>query len=199
VNSLLLVLCWISTAFLLIAVLVINVLYRHKGRPYAAGKEKVIQSPSLFKAVDPYLRFSTLVFGIVGVWSNHPLTLPLATPSVGLQAAGLMVSMIGLGLFVAAKLELGHSYSPCFDSLVPKDLVSSGVYRWIRHPIYTGNLVLILGIVLMSQSAWVIMNWVMLLSFYWRAAQTEESTLSKELPGYAEYLGRSGRFIPRFF
>lgn len=198
-SALMLSLSWICTAFLIVAVTILNVLYKHKGRPYAAGKEKPIESPALFKTIDPYLRISTLGFGLWGVWSNHALTLPLADPSVGLYATGLVVSIIGLGLFVAAKLELGHSYSPCFDSLLPKDLVLTGVYRWIRHPIYTGNLMLVLGIVLMSQSAWVLINWAILFHYYWRAAQSEELALSREWAGYSEYMGRSGRFLPRLF
>jgi protein-S-isoprenylcysteine O-methyltransferase Ste14 len=57
---------------------------------------------------------------------------------------------------------------------------------------------LVAGIVLMSQSGWVLLNWVLLFVFYYKAALAEEAALIRHLPGYSEYLVKSGRFFPRF-
>ena len=62
--------------------------------------------------------------------------------AVELWTSGL-IGLAGFGLFVAAKQASSTNYSPLYNSKIPDDLVKTGPYSCIRHPIYTANLALL--------------------------------------------------------
>ncbi len=80
-------------------------------------------------------------------------------------------------------------------------LITTGPYHWVRHPMYVGVLLLMLGVVLLSTN-WLSMNWpsgllwLALLLVLDRKAAREERLLEQAFPDYARYRQRTGRFIP---
>lgn len=110
--------------------------------------------------------------------------------ATGLSIAGF----VGLG---AAALRLGRALTP---TPVPKDdatLVVTGLYRFVRHPIYTSVLVLVVGIVLRSGSVLTAALGVATFAFFNTKAAWEERRLAERYAGYAAYAARTPRFIPR--
>ena len=76
-------------------------------------------------------------------------------------------------------------------------LVATGPYAYIRHPIYAAILAWLLGLFIATGSVWIIMNFL-LLAFYYRAsAREEERILAKAIPAYPGYMARTGAFLPR--
>jgi protein-S-isoprenylcysteine O-methyltransferase Ste14 len=76
-------------------------------------------------------------------------------------------------------------------------VISTGPYRWVRHPLYTGSLVLFLftPLALGSWVAWPV--FALLTPFYVIRLLSEEKLLRVELPGYSEYCLRTRfRLIP---
>jgi protein-S-isoprenylcysteine O-methyltransferase Ste14 len=74
-------------------------------------------------------------------------------------------------------------------------LVTHGLYRYVRHPIYTGDMLLLLGLEL-ALNSWCALG-VIALALYVRAQTIrEESNLLKSLPGYDEYCRHTSRFLP---
>ena len=66
-------------------------------------------------------------------------------------------------------------------------VVSTGPYAWVRHPMYTGALIMLLGMPVALGSWWgVAVLLAMLPAFVWRVFD-EERLLTENLPGYAEY------------
>ena len=109
--------------------------------------------------------------------------------------AGALV-VVGLALALVAGLGLGSSLTP---SPIPKEtgsLQTTGIYRLVRHPIYTGLLLIGLGLVVFGASLWhaVIFGglWILLEV----KARVEEGLLRDTYPDYAEYARHVGRFIP---
>ena len=105
-------------------------------------------------------------------------------------AAGLCIAMLG-------RLQLGNNWT---DIEVGKVLqkhrvVSRGVYRFIRHPIYVGDLLLLLGLELALNSSLVVMVVILAGPVLAKAVQ-EERLLEQSLAGYAEYAKNTKRFIP---
>jgi len=76
------------------------------------------------------------------------------------------------------------------------ELVTSGPYRWIRHPMYTAVLLGAAALATASEVglAWAL--WLGLLGVLWTKALLEERWLTQRYPPYASYCQRSKRFIP---
>lgn len=83
-------------------------------------------------------------------------------------------------------------------SIVPqaRAIVTTGPYRWVRHPLYAGELLAALGLTLLVGSLWGVVVWVALLALQLYRAHEEELLLSAHLPGYAAYAARTGQLIP---
>ena len=106
----------------------------------------------------------------------------------------------GLFVFVLGYIYLGlRSYS-LFSK--PRDdavFVPAGVYRYLRHPIYSGVLLMGLAFVL-SRPVWhmaaiyAVFVGVTFLRVYW-----EEHYLVEKYPEYSAYMSQTKRFIPYFF
>lgn len=95
---------------------------------------------------------------------------------------------------------LGHNRLGNF-SVVPEvrrgaRLVTSGPYRWVRHPMYISVLLGAAAFVAADPRIWRILAWVALVAVLIAKATREESNLRAAFPEYAEYASRTKRFIP---
>jgi len=102
----------------------------------------------------------------------------------------------GIAIVVLGGLRLGTTLTP---SPIPKDggfLVTGGIFRYVRHPIYTGLLVASAGIVLWGASPAHVLGWVALLAVLTVKSHSEEAMLQEKYPEYAQYQKVSGRFVP---
>jgi protein-S-isoprenylcysteine O-methyltransferase Ste14 len=76
-------------------------------------------------------------------------------------------------------------------------VVSTGPYRYVRHPMYSAILVLVVGTALLLGSWYGVLFGLILMITIARRAELEERALRKELPGYAAYMARvKYRLIP---
>lgn len=75
-------------------------------------------------------------------------------------------------------------------------LVTSGIYQWIRHPMYTGLLVGTAGFLLNEPNATTGLLWAVLLADLIVKLHFEERMLVERFPEYAEYMNQSKRLIP---
>jgi protein-S-isoprenylcysteine O-methyltransferase Ste14 len=123
--------------------------------------------------------------------------LPISARPRSLRIVGLMVYLSGLTVAIAGRLGLGNNWVDLEDSKVLPEhaVVSTGVYRYIRHPIYTGDLLLLTGLQL-ALNSWLVLGVLAPLLVVFRRAVVEERQLVDELPGYAGYQARTKRFIP---
>ena len=78
-------------------------------------------------------------------------------------------------------------------------LVSSGIYRWIRHPMYAAVLLAMLGALLTDPRPWRVLAWLALLGVLIAKLQREERYLRQRFAEYATYRNRTWRLIPRIF
>jgi protein-S-isoprenylcysteine O-methyltransferase Ste14 len=111
-----------------------------------------------------------------------------------LLVIGVVVAVTGgLTMFWGGR-TLGRALTP-YPSPRGKHL-ERGPYRFIRHPMYGGGIVLALGISLAS-SPWALVPTATLVPFFLLKARYEERLLAEADPGYGEYLGRvRKRFFP---
>jgi protein-S-isoprenylcysteine O-methyltransferase Ste14 len=118
-----------------------------------------------------------------------------------LRMAGLLVMWLGLALRVWAIAALGSSFRTTVEVEPVQAVVSSGPYRWIRHPSYTGLLLIVAGFGAafgngLSLAACVTLP---LPAIVWRI-QVEEGELNRVLgKAYHDYQSHRARLIPRLW
>lgn len=127
-----------------------------------------------------------------------PSILPLAPQPGFAQPLGLLFFTAGLAVAVLARLQLGRNWSDVESATVlpGQQLVADGIYGRIRHPIYTGDVLLVAGYEL-ALNSWLVLLVLPLAAWVWRKAVAEERLLAAQLQGYDAYLRTSGRFVPR--
>lgn len=77
-------------------------------------------------------------------------------------------------------------------------LASSGPYRYVRHPLYTGNFLIGAGFCVFSgQMIFIILFLIMWLAFYYPLILEEEKFLNQKFPEYGEMSKRIPRFFPK--
>ncbi len=103
--------------------------------------------------------------------------------------AGIVIMLLGgtsLGRgLTAAPLPNGHA-----------QLRTGGLYRWVRHPIYSGLLLMAGAIVVVSGSVTRLLVFAALVALINVKARWEERHLMRRFPGYAAYAARTPRFVP---
>lgn len=76
-------------------------------------------------------------------------------------------------------------------------LLDWGPYRWVRHPMYSGLLLFILGLIVHDARPWRWLVFGLLAGVLIAKATIEERILCGTLPGYPAYRRRTGFFLPR--
>jgi protein-S-isoprenylcysteine O-methyltransferase Ste14 len=113
-----------------------------------------------------------------------------------LRMAAQVVLVVGAVLLVVAALGLGRALTPTPVPTGRGDLRTGGPYRFVRHPIYTGVLLIVIGITLRSGSWFTLAVAVVTFVFFDRKARWEEARLAEQYPHYADYAARTPRFVP---
>jgi protein-S-isoprenylcysteine O-methyltransferase Ste14 len=115
------------------------------------------------------------------------------------RAAGLVVMWLGLALRVWAIAALGRAFRTTIEVDAEQTVVSSGPYRWVRHPSYTGLLLLVAGFGL-STGNWLSFAVCVLLPLpaLVRRIHFEELELTRVLgEAYRTYASGRARLIPK--
>lgn len=107
-----------------------------------------------------------------------------------------MLLLLGGASAVAAVFTLGSNLSPLPHPKAGTTLVTSGPYRLVRHPIYSGVLLMSLGWALVNASSLTLFYGALLTLLFDRKARREERALQAALPEYADYQKRSKRLLP---
>ena len=115
------------------------------------------------------------------------------------QWLGVVVTATGLEIACWARLHLGANWSGVVTLKEGHELIRTGPYQNIRHPIYTGILVGFLGnAITLGQVRGLIGLAVIWASFYVKARR-EESFLMQEFgPKFKEHTQHTGMFLPKF-
>lgn len=132
------------------------------------------------------------VFVIAGVLRGGSL----AVQSPVLAAIGALLFACGIALAVWARLHLGRNWGMPMTQRAEPELVTSGPYRFVRHPIYTGLLTAMLGTALVDNLLGLIVVAVLVAYFYY-CGTVEERNLTATFPqAYPEYKSRTKMLIP---
>jgi protein-S-isoprenylcysteine O-methyltransferase Ste14 len=108
-------------------------------------------------------------------------------------AAAEVLMTIGLVIMVVGLASLGRSFG-----IMPRarGLVQTGLYRWVRHPIYLGEFLVFLGVMILAISPLTIAIYAAFVALQSYRLVVEEQTLSRAYPDYAVYRMRTARLLP---
>ena len=137
------------------------------------------------------------VAGLVHVLAPQRMkwaTLPTPTWS---RWVGVGLGTVGLAMFAWTHQALGKNWAMALVTKEEHSLVSSGPYRWVRHPMYTVIFLQQLASLLLSAN-WVIGTAGLGISILCVARVSKEEALMIEEFGdqYRAYMERTGRFLP---
>ena len=118
------------------------------------------------------------------------------TPPSWLSDVAHGLSLAGLAAVAAGLVNLGRSATPLPVPVENGELRSSGLYRFVRHPIYSGVMTLVVGSAIGSGSIAIASVAATLVAWLIVKARWEERRLAARYPGYAAYAARTPRFIP---
>lgn len=109
---------------------------------------------------------------------------------------GLICFVLGGLVLKKGRSSLGLDYSDCKDSYLPKKLRTTGIYSYIRHPIYSGNLLMTFGIVFVLPAYTSFILAAVLTVSYQFAVRREEKDLVNQFQVYEVYARSTGAFLP---
>lgn len=135
---------------------------------------------------------SVLMLGLVvlGVTRSHDW------PGEKSFAAGAVLFGIGAVAGIWGVRSLGGSRTPNPTPKAEAELVQHGIYRWLRHPLYSSVMLASLGWAFLWQSAAALVASLVLCVFFDVKARLEERLLLARFPQYAAYRTRTWRFVP---
>jgi len=107
------------------------------------------------------------------------------------RSAGIALILVSAIIALACALQLKSNLS-AFPDPRTRRLATGGIYRWERHPMYAGLLLLALGWVVWTGSLPALAAMVPLAWFLRRKAALEEKLLGKIYPEHARYAARTG-------
>ncbi len=116
--------------------------------------------------------------------------------SVTVEMVSTVSILVGSLAAVVALLQLRRSFSMMAEA---RRLVTSGPYRYVRHPLYLADEVAVFGILIQFFSIWTTIIFAVQMAFQLRRMHNEEAVLGEFLPEYAAYQNRTPRLIPGIY
>ena len=121
-----------------------------------------------------------------------------ARPGV-LGGIGVAACLAGFAFAVWARIELGRNWGMPMSLKEGHELVTAGPYAYVRHPIYGGILLAVLGSALAESPAWLVLLAIFSVYFLY-SAKTEEGLMRTLFPGqYPDYVRKTKMLIPFVF
>jgi protein-S-isoprenylcysteine O-methyltransferase Ste14 len=113
-----------------------------------------------------------------------------------LQALGIVLELLGVVVIVLGAFSLGRSIRAHPEPAPNAELRTAGLYRFVRHPIYSGVLVFAAGLAITSGNLASVIAFAVLVAVLAIKARFEERLLEGRFAGYRRYADSIPRFFP---
>lgn len=129
-----------------------------------------------------------------------PLTLlgiQLSDPTIFIQLIGVIITIIGLIVAIIARNTLAKNWSSNIELKKDHTLITSGIYHYMRHPIYTGILLMSVGTIITFETVASILLFIYLTVFFLFKIMKEEQLMLQSFPKeYPTYKNKVKALIP---
>ena len=184
------------TALPLFLVLSISIAFRHKadrqgGRLEKSQGQRLLMPLRLLGTIGLLPLFGYLVNPDWVAWAR--VALPDWLRWVAVVMAFSLVPMI-----YAVFRAIGNNISPTEATRANHQLITSGPYRWIRHPLYTFGALFLLALMVQTTLWWLgALLLPALLALHWRTRYEEANLVARFGDDYRRYMQQTGRFLPK--
>jgi protein-S-isoprenylcysteine O-methyltransferase Ste14 len=132
-------------------------------------------------------------------WLPPVLSERVVPSDIVLPAVGAAIVAAGLGFAVWARVHLGRNWSGIVTVKEGHALIRSGPYQAIRHPIYSGLLLAVIGTAAAIGEWRGILAVICVLIGFLRKIQIEEKRMSENFAEYAQYRQQTAALIPLLY
>ena len=134
-----------------------------------------------------------------GGFPGAGLTVPYRA-AVVMGVAGAMMIIAGALINILGRTRLKGNWANHIKIYEDHSLADSGVYKLVRHPLYASIILMFFGGSLAYRN-WLsaILTAIVFIPFMYYRARQEEALLIGELPGYREYMRKTGMFFPKLW
>jgi len=147
------------------------------------------RAQGFWERIFPLLVFLASLAG-AGLLQSRP-----GSPRFYLAGAGLLLAPLGLVLSIWSVWHLRSSFSIMAEA---RRTVVSGPYRYVRHPLYLGEILTLLGVCLMIGTGTALLFWALISGSQLARARIEEKKLSRTLSDYEAYRRKTPFIFPDF-
>jgi protein-S-isoprenylcysteine O-methyltransferase Ste14 len=163
----------------------------------ARGVKPVAEGPARSSTV--IYRVPLVVGGFL-LWvrgTSHFLSLALTPCAHFTQAAGVVLCVLGVIVAIWSRRILAGNWSSEVTFKEGHELIQTGPYRFARHPIYSGILLICLGTVVAQGQLHRWIGFVLMFAGFWIKLRQEESLMERHFPNaYSSYRNRVKALVP---
>lgn len=134
-------------------------------------------------------------FLLIGLFAVAVLMQPPAANPLW-HGVGIAICAPGLAIIVAALFAMGRVMQVSPQPKADGHLVTRGIYGWLRHPMYTGILFIVVGLLVRTPSLAAAIVGAALAALLISKARFEEGLLRSRYPEYDDYCSRTWGLIP---
>jgi len=188
---------------LFVCIIFIRIYYHRKVRQsgessMSINKEAIAREGRLSVILRPVLGFFMIAVFIL--YAINPMWMGwFAVPfPIWLRWIGVGLGIVNLPLLIWVQRILGNHWSTNLQLREQHTLVTSGPYRWVRHPMYTALFTFfIAGSLISANWLFILLTMVAIIGLYTRTDKEEIMMIEKFGDEYRDYLKRTGRLLPR--
>jgi len=155
-------------------------------------KPKTDNTPRIIEQIYSLLAATFVIVNLLGF-----VILPFKNLSI--QIIGFILVVLGFIEGVSARKILDDNWTDSFEYQIKErhELITKGIYKYVRHPIYGGILIMVNGALIVAGSSAVILYFVTMFLIIESYAGREEKLLTKHFgKKYIEYMKTTKKFIP---
>jgi protein-S-isoprenylcysteine O-methyltransferase Ste14 len=118
--------------------------------------------------------------------------------NIYIEVLAIILTALGIAFAIWARFYLGQNWSSAVTIKVDHQLIRTGPYAWVRHPIYSGLILAMIGTALARRELRGLLALVLLYLGFKVKSQMEEKFMHKTFgPEYEDYSRSTGALIPR--
>jgi len=166
------------------------------------GIRSINKSSSLHTVISSTLLISSFIsISSLSIINHFMVLKPLLQLSYNVAIFGATVSVIGIILTVIAQYQMGAAWRIGVDEAEKTELITTGIYKYARNPIYTGVILFGAGLFITLPNIYMLISVIVgYISIELHVRNVEEPYLLKmHGKNFKNYMGATGRYYPRFY